>query len=85
MVGYGAPTSPFRGPASMDRNARSVLHQQRRRIGRRLRSNSAVESFNPELLETTGALLPEHRERPYPPTVKLSMFMRQMLEADGSC
>jgi hypothetical protein len=37
------------------------------------------------LLATTEALLPEHRERLYPPTVALSMFMRQVLEADGSC
>jgi hypothetical protein len=48
-----------------------------------------VEFFNvltsPELLETTEALLPEHRERLYSPTVTLSMFMRQALEADGSC
>ena len=29
--------------------------------------------------------MPEHRERLYPPTVTLSMFMRQTLEADGSC
>ncbi|MGP1684958.1 MAG: IS4 family transposase, partial [Giesbergeria sp.] len=27
----------------------------------------------------------EHRERLYPPTVALSMFMRQVLESDGSC
>jgi hypothetical protein len=38
-----------------------------------------------ELLQTTEALLPEHRERLYPPTVTLSMFMRQTLEADASC
>ena len=73
----------------MDRNAQSVLHQRRTRIGRRARSTEAVEFFNvltsPELLETTEALLPEHRERLYPPTVTLSMFMRQVLEADGSC
>jgi len=73
----------------MDRNAQSVLHQRRRSIGRRARSTEAVEFFNiltsPELLETTEALLPEHRERLYPPTVTLSMFMRQVLQADGSC
>lgn len=73
----------------MDRNARNVLHQRRTRIGRRSRATQAVEFFNvltsPELLETTEALLPEHRERLYPPTVALSMFMRQVLEADGSC
>jgi hypothetical protein len=32
----------------------------------------------PELLQTTEALLSEHRERLYPPTVTLSMFMRQV-------
>lgn len=48
-----------------------------------------MEFFNvltsPELLQTTEALLPKHRERLYPPTVVLSMFMRQALEADSSC
>jgi len=73
----------------MDRNAQSVLHQRYSSIERRARSTQAVEFFNvltsPELLETTEALLPEHRERLYPPTVTLSMFMRQVLEADSSC
>ena len=73
----------------MNRNARSVLHQRRSSIERRARATEAVEFFNvltsPELLETTESLLPEHRERLYPPTVTLSMFMRQVLEADGSC
>ena len=40
---------------------------------------------SPQLLDTTEALLPEQRERLYPPTVALSMFMRQVLESDGSC
>jgi hypothetical protein len=48
-----------------------------------------VDFFNiltgPELLETTERHLPEHRERLYPPTVTLSMFMRQALNEDGSC
>jgi hypothetical protein len=39
----------------------------------------------PELLELTEAHLPEHRERLYPPTVTLSMFMMQALNEDGSC
>ena len=51
----------------MDRNARSVLHQRRSRIGRRARATQAVEFFNmltsAELLQTSEALLPEHRER----------------------
>lgn len=39
----------------------------------------------PELLEITEANLPEHRERLYTPTVTLSMFMGQAMNADGSC
>ena len=73
----------------MDRKAQATLHQDRSSIERRASSTQAVEFFNlltsPELLQTTEALLPEHRERLYPPTVTLSMFMRQVLEADGSC
>ena len=73
----------------MDRKAQATLHQRRSSIKSRASSTRAVEFFNlltsPELLQTTEALLPEHRERLYPPTVTLSMFMRQVLEADGSC
>lgn len=36
-------------------------------------------------MEATEAHLPEHRERLYPPTVTLSMFLQQCLDADGSC
>ena len=64
----------------MDRNTRNVLHQRRGNIRRLARTTPAVEFFNvltsPELLATTEAQLPEHRERLYPPTVALSMFMR---------
>ena len=73
----------------MDRNAQNGVHQRRNAIVRRTKATPAVEFFNvltsPALLATTEALLPEHRERLYPPTVALSMFMRQVLEADGSC
>jgi hypothetical protein len=73
----------------MDRNVRSRQRQRQRRIERRAKSIEAVEFFNvltsPELIETTERLMPEHRERLYPPTVTLSMFMNQTLEADGSC
>ena len=73
----------------MDRNARNVLHQRRTRIAGQAKATQAVEFFNiltsPQLLQTTEALQPEHRERLYPPTVALSMFMRQVLQADGSC
>jgi hypothetical protein len=49
----------------------------------------ALDFFNlltgPELLEMTEAHLPEHRERLDPPTVTLSMFMKQSLALDRSC
>ena len=73
----------------MDRRVQSALHQRRSGMKRRAKSTEAVEFFNlltsPELLQTTEALMPEHRERLYPPTVVLSIFMKQTLEADGSC
>jgi hypothetical protein len=40
---------------------------------------------SPELLDITEAHLPEHRERLYPPTVTLSMFLHQAMAADRSC
>ncbi|EQD46982.1 hypothetical protein B2A_08640, partial [mine drainage metagenome] len=39
----------------------------------------------PDLLGELEALLPEYRERKYPPTVTLAMFLGQVLSADGSC
>jgi hypothetical protein len=73
----------------MDRNARSRQQQHRKRIERRAGATEAVEFFNvltsAELLEVTERLSPEFRERLYPPTVTLSMFMRQALDADSSC
>ena len=48
-----------------------------------------MEFFNvltsAQVLETAEALLPLHRERLYPPTTTLSIFMRQTLEADATC
>lgn len=73
----------------IDRNAAFQSQQHRNSICRRVRQVEAMDFFNiltgPELLETTEAHLPEHRERLYPPTVTLSMFMMQALNEDGSC
>jgi len=73
----------------IDRSREFRTQQHRRRIGRRARQTEAVDFFNlltgPELLEAAEVHLPEHRERLYPPTVTLSMFMRQVLNEDGSC
>lgn len=72
-----------------DRNVGFQSQQHRERISRQIRQAGAVDFFNiltgPELLDMTDAHLPEHRERLYPPTVTLSMFMKQVLEADRSC
>ena len=38
-----------------------------------------------ELFEYTESLLPEHRERLFPPTETLSMFLSQVMSQDGSC
>ena len=71
------------------RSTRSRLHQHQNRIARRGRGSGAVDFFNlitgPELVDITETHLPEHRERMYPPTVTLSMFIKQALEEDGSC
>lgn len=47
-----------------------------------------MEFFNlltSSLLLQTVPLLSKHRERLYPPLVALSMFIQQVLDADGSC
>ena len=71
------------------RNAHLEFQQHRQSIRQGLHQQRAVDFFNvltgPLLLELTDAYLPEHRERLYPPTVTLSMFIKQVLEADGSC
>jgi hypothetical protein len=72
-----------------NRNAEFLSQQHATHISRRGREVEAVDFFNlltgPELLEMTDLLLPEHRERLYPPTLALSMFMGQVLSEDGSC
>ena len=72
-----------------DRNVSFDAHQHRESIQRRIERSGAVDFFNlltgPELLEMTESLLPEHRERLYPPTLALSMFMKQALHEDRSC
>jgi hypothetical protein len=72
-----------------DRKAAWGLHQRQKEIARRIHGVLAVEIFNAltgaELIEITEALLPEYRERLYPPTVTLSMYVKQVLEEDGSC
>ena len=71
------------------RTAQLGFQQHRESIRQGVRRQCAVDFFNvltgPLFLEQTELYLPEHRERLYPPTVALSMFVKQALEADGSC
>jgi hypothetical protein len=71
------------------RNAEHRSRQHAKHISRSVREIEAVDFFNlltgGELLEMTDSLMPAHRERLYPPTVALSMFMGQVLDEDGSC
>jgi hypothetical protein len=39
----------------------------------------------PQMLQGVETLLPDHRERLFPPKETLSMFLAQVLSADGSC
>lgn len=63
--------------------------QELNELSRQAGNTDAVDFFHlltgPERLELTDAHLPEHRERLYPPTVTLSMFIQQVLSEDGSC
>lgn len=69
--------------------SQSTVQQQRDRVRRSVCQHRAVDFFNvltgPQLLDLSEAHLPEHRERLYPPTVALSMFIQQSLDEDGSC
>jgi Transposase DDE domain len=72
-----------------DRSATFRSKQHQHRIEAQAHRVQAVDFFNlltgPHLLEKVEALLPEHRERQYPPTLTLAMFLKQALEEDRSC
>ena len=67
-------------------NARA---QQQRRVRSQVRNSDAYAFFNlltgPDLFDKVESLLPQHRERRFPPTETLSMFLAQALSADRSC
>ena len=67
----------------------SMRAQQHRRVRGHAESSDAYAFFDlltgPALLSTVESLLPAHRERLYPPTATLSMFLAQALSADRSC
>ncbi len=72
----------------MHPSRRACLHQQKR-VHHYAANSDAYAFFNlltsPELLDQVEWLLPEHRERLFPPTETLSMFLAQAMSADRSC
>ncbi len=62
---------------------------QQQRIQKYAKKSDSYQFFNlltsRELLSTVEQLLPKHRERRYPPTETLSLFLAQALNADRSC
>jgi hypothetical protein len=72
----------------MHPNQRAGLHQQQR-VRRHVSNSDSYTFFNlltgPELLGQVESLLPEHRERLFPPTETLSMFLSPAMSADRSC
>ena len=68
---------------------RNTRARQRSTIRSEVARSDAYAFFNlltdDESLEQVEALLPEHRERLFPPTAVLSMFLAQALAADRSC
>jgi hypothetical protein len=72
----------------MHPNRKMQQIQQQRHEHHRQQTN-AYDFFNlltsDELLSVVESLLPNHRERLYPPTETLAMFLAQVMSADGSC
>ena len=62
---------------------------QRSRVKAYQTSSDSYRFFNlltsQALLDKVESLLPQHRERLYPPSETLSMFLAQAMSADGSC
>lgn len=63
--------------------------QQQQSINSRAKNCDSYDFFNlltgPEFLDQVETLSPEHRERLFPPTETLSMFLAQAISADRSC
>ena len=72
----------------MHRTSTTIAHQQQR-INTYRRKTDSYSYFNlltsDALFDQVESLLPDHRERLYPPTETLSMFLAQAMSADRSC
>jgi hypothetical protein len=67
----------------------SAIHAQQRFISLQRTTTDCQSTFNlltsEVLLDEVEKRLPEHRERSFPPTETLAMFVSQALSADRSC
>ena len=67
----------------------STVRTQQKLIQERRSNNDCYRIFNlltsEDLLDKVEAQLPDHRERLFPPTETLAMFVTQALSADRSC
>ena len=72
----------------MHPSQRACIHQQKR-IRIHAANSDTYAFFNlltgPEFLDQVELLLPDHRERLFPPTETLSMFLAQAMSQDRSC
>ncbi len=63
--------------------------RQQQRVSHYAGNTDCQAMFNlltgPQLFDRVEELVPAHRERLFPPTETLSMFLAQSLSADGSC
>lgn len=73
----------------MTDSSAQVTIQQQRQVQRTVRRADAFTFFNmltgEGLFDTIESLLPPHRERLFPPTETLAMFLAQAMSADRSC
>lgn len=73
--------NPIRKAREQQRTRRNVITEAH--------NSDAYAFFNlltgPELFDKVESVLPQHRERQFPPTETLSMFLAQALSSDRSC
>jgi hypothetical protein len=66
-----------------------IRKHQQKRLSHHAATSDSYRFFNlltgSALMEQVESLLPEHRERMFPPTETLSMFLTQAMSADRSC
>ena len=90
MVGFKSRNlPPPPGTQSLMHATSSLLRHQQKRIRGHLNQSDIYSFFNlltsDDLLSYVEENLPEHRERQFPPTETLAMFLSQALNADRSC